>query len=57
MTAKTLVTTLIASSFSLGMGVALALDDPEGDIEHIRERLVTHLSLKSVLAAWKHVNW
>ena len=37
-TAKTLVTTLLASSFSLGMGAAMALDDPEGDIEHIRVR-------------------
>ena len=37
-TAKTLVTTLLASSFSLGIGAAMALDDPEGDIEHIRVR-------------------
>ena len=37
-TTKTLLTTLIASSFSFGMGTAYALDDPESDIEHIRVR-------------------
>ena len=38
MTNITLVKTLIASSIAFSISPALALDDPEGDIEHIRVR-------------------
>ena len=38
MTNITLVKTLIASSIVFSISPALALDDPEGDIEHIRVR-------------------